>query len=201
MTFEEELTEGLKHYGVLGMKWGVRKQRKRESNDKYSARIKKHQGKAVKKIEKYAKKATARKADADFYRQEQSEALARYQTSGERGNAAAARAKANREKLRSETRWTKRGRAKSEKAAIRYEQEALDAEARLARGLDEVNRYKAQEYYQTEKGKKQIAKGQKFISKMEKTFANQSVSDVSGDIARGRELLQNVLKQLEENSK
>lgn len=66
---EGEYVSYLSHYGVKGMKWGVRKNRKTESNKKYSKKSEKKQ-RVLQKIDEFLKKYGGNKS-RDFINQHQ----------------------------------------------------------------------------------------------------------------------------------
>lgn len=154
MTFEEEMIQGIRHaddlshYGVLGMKWGVRK------NPNKAAK------KAIDKLRKYEQTSEKKKVKANDIRV----ASAKHQ-------------------LRANKFFEKSARTKSTRKARKLDEKARKANAQYLR-----ENLKASKLERT--SAKQLSKGKKWVSKMNKYLTSNSVSDLSKeDIAYAKKWL------------
>lgn len=156
----------LYHYGVLGMKWGVRHDRAREA---YS--------KGVRKLQKYEQKAAKSKAKVTASAMAKA---AKYNRKAKKYEMKSARVK------RAATRWILP--MNSEKAARRmgrYDLKAARYANKSARIMSRIAKNQA-------KSEKYNRKGEKFYSKMQKVFSDVPASSLNAaDISFAKEYAKN----------
>lgn len=155
-------SDELRHYGVLGMKWGVRK----NPGQAYA--------KAVNQLEKYGKKS-------EKYRAKITD-RAKYRATKANRRAAKFKLKSAKVKAKAVRRFFPMDPNKALKKSFKYDVKAARAEKKAARINNKLQKNLA-------KQEKNINKGKRLYSAMQKEFANIPASKLNkNDIERGKEL-------------